>query len=368
MRLPASQGNPCASASAHRVALRWFADPDSTIVRFEQSEDPTIRNSPITAAAITLCLAVGTTPVMAQDADAEPSPSPATIGLPTDDGARIVLVEDLGGRTRDLTIDSPAVGAVKVRLLLPEAFQGEAAGPFSVLYLLHGGGGGYVDWTKETDVDGITAETDLLVAMPDAASSNMGTFLPGGGPDGSGGPPNWERFHLIELPELLELNWRAGEQRVIGGLSLGGWGAVLWAARNPGLFEAVASYSGALDLTVSVDDSDEARALVDRAYEIAEEIGLTEANPINLVPALEGTDMYISYGNGEPGPLDDPDREHDPLEDWIGRSNESFVAALAEQGIPATVNAYGPGTHSWPYWERELEASLPTLLEALGED
>jgi diacylglycerol O-acyltransferase / trehalose O-mycolyltransferase len=26
---------------------------------------------------------------------------------------------------------------------------------------------------------------------------------------------------------------------------------------------------------------------------------------------------------------------------------------------------YGPGTHTWPYWERELHRSLPLLLGAL---
>ena len=39
-----------------------------------------------------------------------PAPSLATIGLPADDGARIVAVEELDTRTRDLTIESPSVG------------------------------------------------------------------------------------------------------------------------------------------------------------------------------------------------------------------------------------------------------------------
>ena len=37
-----------------------------------------------------------------------------------------------------------------------------------------------------------------------------------------------------------------------------------------------------------------------------------------------------------------------------------------ERLIPATVDAYGPGTHSEPYWERALHRSLPLLLKALG--
>ena len=34
--------------------------------------------------------------------------------------------------------------------------------------------------------------------------------------------------------------------------------------------------------------------------------------------------------------------------------NTTFVDRLKALGIPATVDAYGPGTHSWPYWERKL--------------
>ena len=36
-------------------------------------------------------------------------------------------------------------------------------------------------------------------------------------------------------------------------------------------------------------------------------------------------------------------------------------------GIPVTIDAYGPGTHTWLHWERALHRSLPMLLEALGE-
>ena len=60
---------------------------------------------------------------------AEPAEGPeeaaaaATIGEPADSGARIIDVEELDERTVDLTIDSPAVGTEKVRLLLPAGFE-----------------------------------------------------------------------------------------------------------------------------------------------------------------------------------------------------------------------------------------------------
>ncbi len=51
--------------------------------------------------------------------------------------------------------------------------------------------------------------------------------------------------------------------------------------------------------------------------------------------------------------------------DWW-QDGEGGQPAWETFGIPATVHAYGDGTHVWPYWERELHASYPMLLDALG--
>lgn len=294
--------------------------------------------------------------------------SPAvTIGVPADDGARMVDVQVVDARTRDVTIESPAVGTVQVRLLLPDGHGDGTRATFPVLTLLHGGGGDHLDWPELTDVAAITAPTGLLVAMPDAASSDLGTRIADPSLVGEG-PPDWETFHVVELRELLERNWQAGDQRAVAGLSLGGYAAVVYAARHPGQFRAAASYSGVLDVTVGAADPDGARALAAEAAELAEASGWDVVNPINLVDALAGTPLYVSYGNGEAGPLDPPGTGLDELEAWVGAGDDHFVAALDAAGIPASINAYGPGTHSWPYWDRELEASLPLLLHAVGLD
>jgi diacylglycerol O-acyltransferase / trehalose O-mycolyltransferase len=81
--------------------------------------------------------------------------------------------------------------------------------------------------------------------------------------------------------------------------------------------------------------------------------------PLSGAEALEGTDLYISYGNGKSGPLDPPGASFDGGESWLTPQNDRLVARLEELGIPATVDAYGPGTHSWPYWERSLRTQPP---------
>jgi hypothetical protein len=85
-------------------------------------------------------------------------------------------------------------------------------------------------------------------------------------------------------------------------------------------------------------------------------VSAATASPVPSVVPLLGT------GPLDVGPVDPAD-----LETEIGVENDAFMARLDELGIPATVDAYGPGTHSGPYWERALRDSLPMLPEALGE-
>jgi S-formylglutathione hydrolase FrmB len=51
----------------------------------------------------------------------------------------------------------------------------------------------------------------------------------------------------------------------------------------------------------------------------------------------------------------------------IALESASFVNRLAELKIPVTVDAYGNGTHSQPYFERDLHNAFPLILKALGE-
>ena len=298
-------------------------------------------------------------------ASPSPAPSLATIGQPADDGARVVKVQALGPRMRDLTIESPVVGTAMVRLLLPSTFADEPTARFPVLYLLHGAAGEYSDWTINTDVEALTRPTRLLVVMPAVTTSNLDGLDTN--PENAG-VATWETFHLVELLQLLERNWQAGENRAVAGLSMGGFGAVTYAGRHPDLFKALASYSGALDLRGVTELLDDPKNLAGWGDLAAAVTNWGIYDPVKLMPRLRGTAIYLSCGNGTPGPLDSPERtDIDELEVFVSGGNDGFVAALKEAGIPAIVNAYGPGTHSYPYWERELHASLPMLLQALGE-
>jgi S-formylglutathione hydrolase FrmB len=282
------------------------------------------------------------------------------VGESDDDGARIVRVDVLDERTRDLTIVSPSVGYARVRLLLPDGFEGGSTVAWPTLYLLHGAEDDYTSWTRETDVSAIEELRNVLVVMPDAGRWGWYTDWSN---RGDGGQPAWETFHTQELPELLERDWGASPNRAVAGLSMGGFGALSYAARNPGFYKAAAAYSGVVD-TVGSDFQADDLMWGDK---VAEATTWEAHNPLSQAAALAGTPLYLSYGDGDPGPLDADGTGADGLESWLASQNDALVARLKELGVPVTVDAYGDGTHSWPYWERGLRDSLPLLLGALAE-
>lgn len=293
--------------------------------------------------------------------------------------ARVVAEHRVDERTLDLTVDSPAMGGtVPVRLLLPAGWSRNATRDWPVLWLLHGGFDDYRSWTAKGDAARALATAgagrDVLVVMPDASSCG---WYSDWWNRGRGGPPRWETFHLAELRLLLERDYHAGKRRAIAGPSMGGYGAMAYAARHPGMFEAAASFSGAVNtrhhgsegisppLAVAVSvvfgcgRVDWQRLWGDP---LLQERIWRAHNPYDLAERLRGTRLYVASGDGTPGAEDTIGR-HDPLERAAYAVTLSFTERLEELGIPATTHFY-PGTHRWAYWARELRAALPLLLDS----
>jgi S-formylglutathione hydrolase FrmB len=256
-----------------------------------------------------------------------------------------------------LEVDSPSVGRTGVSILLPTEWNAEAERTWPILYLLHGATNDHTTWLEETDVEGLTEDLEAIVVMPDGGEYG---FYSDWWDDGTGGAPMWEAYHLDELPGLLEEAYGASAVRVVAGTSMGGFGAITYAARRPGMFRAAASFSGVLDIFSL------GRLGEDVWGDREEQRDVWQAHdPVSLADQLEGTALYVSYGDGRPGPLDGPDARFDVVEAWLSAGNERFVERLRALGLPAAVADYGPGTHTWPYWERALADALPMLEGAL---
>ncbi|WP_394823003.1 alpha/beta hydrolase [Pendulispora albinea] len=284
----------------------------------------------------------------------------------------VVDEQPIAPRIVDLTIDSRALRArTKVRLILPKRFYADARRRWPVLYLLYGCCDDYTAWTRETDIAALTANTDVLVVMPEA--DRVGWYSNWWN-HGRGGPPGWETFHLTEVRSILERSYRASGRRAIAGLSMGGFGALSYVARHPGMFSAAASFSGVID-TRFRDTPKLLQELV--AAHGRDPLALwgdpkkqewiwRVHNPADLAFLLLGTPLYISCGNGKAGPLDPPGQPDDPNEVRWNAMNVEFAKKLRFLGANVRVNLYGPGTHTWPYWQREMHIAFPMLMRAIG--
>ncbi|MEV8313967.1 alpha/beta hydrolase family protein [Streptomyces sp. NPDC059900] len=303
-------------------------------------------------------------------------------------GPAVVREERIASRLVELTLRSPALGReAKVRLLTPDGWERRSPGDrWPVLYLLVGGHGDPEAWTQDYAVDELAQLRDVLVVMPEMPVFG---FYSDWWNQGAGGPPRVESFHLDEVRPLLERHYGAGTRRAAAGESQGGFGALSYAARHRGLFRAVASYSGyvhPLQHPHTVKAGMDYMGMDWRALwgdPVAQRAMWRAHDPYYLAERLRGVPVHLSSGDGTAGALDPPDVEPDPhvpgLEDpadpfpedvispteaIMGEESRTLAARLAATGVPVTTHFYA-GTHSPPYWSRELRRSLPGLLRAL---
>lgn len=276
-------------------------------------------------------------------------------------------VRELSPRMVDLRVASPAVGwEVPVRILLPEGFAAEPGRTWPVLYLLHGCCDSYDSWTRFSDVEELSADDDVLVVMPDGGASGWYSDWRDG--------PGWETFHLTELRRILVEDFRAGRAESIGGLSMGGLGALGYAARHPGRFRSAASLSGVVrprhepSRVLGVVESEPVPGLAPEDLwgdPVADAAVWREHDPYDMAESLRGTELFLYCGSGAAGDLDPVGTGRDPTETSLHRDNVSLVGRLESLGITAEVNVGGPGTHTGPYWARELRRIWPALMASL---
>lgn len=167
-------------------------------------------------------------------------------------------------RTVEVSFCSKALGRVaSARVVLPRNYYSAGNPPAPTLYLLHGANNdanlvyenNYRDWTNNTDVEEVvTASTNTFVVTPTGGpigwySDWRGTPTAIINWQPKGFPQKWETHFFDELIPLLDAKFPNSGQRVIAGLSMGGMGAISFAARAPlhnRSFRAAASFSGGL--------------------------------------------------------------------------------------------------------------------------
>ncbi|MFR9795753.1 alpha/beta hydrolase [Streptomyces sp. MS06] len=261
---------------------------------------------------------------------------------------------------------------IPVRIILPGRWYRNSRARIPVLYLLHGGNDDYTSWTRETDVERLSARSDVLIVMPDGGKAGYYSDWVDGG-------PRWETFHTVELVRLMEKRFRASSSRAVIGLSMGGFGALNYAAHHPGMFRYVAAMSCYVDLAdpavwlvIALGSARDGMDIRRVWGDPVKNFGTWLAHdPAAMPRAFRGTRVHLSAGDGTAGPLDSGHALDVVAVGAVGESMLSepmrkFAASLRAVGVQTTTHLYGPGTHSWPYWERELHEIWPSVMASLG--
>lgn len=293
-------------------------------------------------------------------------------------GLHMLSVDRLNARLYAITFRTAALPEpVNVDILLPPRYGSHPHRRYPVFYLLHGTSGGASDWTTAGRAQSVIGNRDVITVMPDIALNRDGGGWCSDWPDGA---QRWETFHIRELLPWVDANLRtltARGERAIAGLSQGGFCSMSYAARYPDLFGVALAYSGAPDIYYDPIERAGAKAIINATEVALDHVapdtffgdpisnGLNWAahDPATLAPNLRRTRLYLYWGNGLPGPYDNPATVGGGgIEALVLADNLAFEARLHSLHIPALLDGYGPGTHTWPYWTRDLQWSIGPIM------
>ncbi|MFP5370343.1 MAG: alpha/beta hydrolase [Actinomycetes bacterium] len=215
-------------------------------------------------------------------------------------------------------------------------------GPPPVLYLLHGLGDDDTTWLRRTSIERYAAPVGLAVVMPQVHRSFYADEHYGG---------RYWTFLSEELPTLVSSWFRVSDRRedtFVAGLSMGGYGALKWALRQPERFAAAASLSGAVDVAGLPGRRE--RPEDPRMFERIFGDGQRGSAEDDLNRLLDRADvgnlpaLHLSCGT----------------EDELIQDNVAFSDRLHAAGVPVTTD-FGPGAHDWAYWDARIQDVLAWL-------
>jgi S-formylglutathione hydrolase FrmB len=233
--------------------------------------------------------------------------------------------------------------------LPPDYETSERAYP--VFYLLHGMGGEHTNWARYGDAQ-LTADSLIAAyALPPVillmADGKNSSYVDSDPLTGYGA---METAIVQDLIPHIDSTYRtipARRARMIGGLSMGGYGAIHTAFKHPELFGAVASLSGALSKHPP-EPSDPPRPPTPWGIPFDARRWQAE-NPFTWIPLLKQKakesrlQVYITVGDDDNARL---------IEGAV-----DLYDALRAEDLPAELRITD-GAHTWETWDRALKEVL----------
>lgn len=301
------------------------------------------------------------------------------------------------GTVRTDTFWAQSLGTTKaLTVYLPPSYSASSNRRYPVLVYLHGLGGNERNWVdvgrinKALDSLFAAGKPEAIVVMPDGDDGWYTTWnqlpdLAGCRADQARKEkaddycvpwPHYDDYIASDVVKYVDGHYRTRADRAhrgIGGLSMGGLGAVALAFQYPGVFAAAASHSGVLSprtIPRSANAAGVSRHATTRAeLEAAsrgmwktmgsafgkDTIGWIAREPQHLATtALARKPAVVPRVMIDCG-VDDP---------FLDQSRDLHVA-LQRLGVSHQY-AEWPGAHTWDYWRTHVPQSLEFLLGVVG--
>jgi S-formylglutathione hydrolase FrmB len=268
------------------------------------------------------------------------------------------------------------VAGVRNLVVLPSDYGTSGQRRYPVLYLLHGADSTPDEWIACMKGLADTADRELIVVLPGPEGSNQYV-------DWWDGSQQIETLHIKHLLPAVDAHFRTipdRAHRIVAGLSMGGFGAMHYAARHPDLFVGAASLSGVVDGAPGDPGAAEASyaalaVAFDSAGAFADpvtgEVYRRNQNPPDLAENLRATTIWMASGNGTPCDATDAQQEATGfsvpgIEPIILYMNDVFDQALTQARVAHTYIQEACGIHNYPAWDRYLPPALKALGHAIG--
>lgn len=232
------------------------------------------------------------------------------------------------------------------RVILPSGYSDakNSSKRYPTIYLLHGLTGHYDNWTTQTGLAKYAETYQIIIVTPEG---DNGWYT-----DSVSNPnEKYESYIVKELVPEIDSKFRTisdRAHRAIGGLSMGGYGAIKFGLKYPGMFRLAGSFSGAL-----------------RAAQFSEKNSGAIGKAIANIFGPEGSEIRLNNDIFRLVTDITPEKVKDlpfiyldcGTEDFIFSQSRDFSALLIEKKIPHEFREL-PGGHTWPYWDRQVQEFL----------
>lgn len=270
--------------------------------------------------------------------------------------ASTTFAQNMGKVSEGKIVKSTIMGKdVKYTIYLPAGYE-TSERSYPVVYLLHGYSDDDTGWLQFGEINRLVDKAiadgtipPMIIVMPDGfVSFYMNSY---------DGKEKYEDFFVKEFMPTIERSYKIKakkQYRGISGLSMGGYGSMNLALRNPDLFAAAAPLSGAFYDDNTIIDMNEANwtraygQLYGRDLKGTDRLTKTwlENSPIKMVETKSVEDLkkvryWIDCGD----------------DDFLTKGNCLLHIALTEKKVPHEFRMRDGG-HTWDYWRTGIVPAL----------